>query len=189
MGFQSYQMANDDYAPPYSKSAWFGGTTWSNMLWKDGHAEQSSFYCPSDAYGNANLSSDLKGAHLSYGYAYDGGAIDGVNYCCVGGWHYDTPTKVTKAKAPSSVFVAMDARSCDPAHLAQLRGFYIVARNKKDGTANMGTPHNRHNSYVNMLHLDGHVSSYRTAFDDPLNNGEIGTDLTNPRGWYWNYDK
>jgi len=48
---------------------------------------------------------------------------------------------------------------------------------------NMPMPHARHNQNVNILHLDGHVQSYKANMANPYT--ALGDRSVKPRHWYF----
>jgi len=198
--FNLYQHSNDDYMPCYMRD-WYGvsnGVSWADFLYRGGFIDRQSFVCPTDPFG-ANCLSNTDGLafgsdrHSSYGDPYDN--INSGEYSCIGGWwgpnnnnkDKANPAKATKARYPSACFTLMDSREANRT-LNPVRGFYILEA-KSSNSSGTGVPYNRHNNLVNVAHLDGHVSSYRTEWANPYETSDLGDRTTNPRGWLWNYDK
>lgn len=130
---------------------------WNECLYNNKYAPQNIFSCPS---------MPLKAEWYNYIHY-------GINYRLGSA---STTWRVSKFKKPSKLICLGDSRRCDGtgAINPELQGFWRIDPYEMKANTSYGYPDIRHSRSINILWVDGHVSTENGTPVDPYNSYPFG---------------
>jgi prepilin-type N-terminal cleavage/methylation domain-containing protein/prepilin-type processing-associated H-X9-DG protein len=162
MAFNSYNADNDDFFPHLGGNGYYRNrddARWSEAL-RENYLSNNwmVFNCPS------HVSDRYTNQYVHYGY--------NTNHIA-SSWRINktsTPAKLNYIKKTSDTLLACDSFAWQTIYLVNgnFRGYYYVrdspvAFNNSDAKM----PYPIHNNYVNVVWVDGHVSSVKSSLNNP----------------------
>ncbi len=187
-GSQFYQMDNDDFVPCWNYAASLApldsripGTVlrWHHYMYKIYGVAIPVFYCPATSVTKTPTNGDtFLYNYIGYGYNYS--QVGTSQYALPGGstqLKEDTPAKLIQIKVPSLTITHGDTLALFYSATGNYNyGFYLL--NTWKATSSGNAYGGRHGNSMNLVFVDGHVSSLRVA--DPENPYVILGSSTNP---------
>ena len=191
LAFMNYRNDYNEYMPNYKHNFvpnFTSEVSWATVLVQVNYITYRSFLCPSlnkaaDAVENQGAKGYNINQYCSYGYPSQARCIGRAG---AGQTEADDRAfaNTKRSRFASQLFVTMDGCSQQTALLGQgATGSAFIRATYQE---NMPMPHARHNQNVNILHLDGHVQSYKANMADPY--AALGDRSAKPRHWYFDAD-
>jgi len=191
LAFMNYRNDYREYMPNYKHNFipnFTSEVSWATVLIQVDYITYQSFLCPSlykaaDAVENHGAKGYNITEYCAYGYPSQARCIGRAG---AGQTEADDRAfaNTKRSRFPSQLFVSMDGCRQQTAlngHEATGSAFIRAVYQE-----NQSMPHARHNQNVNILHLDGHVQSYKANIADPY--AALGDRSAKPRHWYFDAD-
>ena len=188
LAFMNYRNDYNEYMPNYKHNylpSFTSEVSWATVLVQVKYLTYKSFLCPSlNKAANAVENQGARGYNInqycSYGYPSQARCIGRAG---AGQTEADDRAfaNTKRSRFASQLFVTMDGCSQQTVLLGQgATGSAFIRATYQE---NMPMPHARHNQNVNILHLDGHVQSYKANMANPYT--ALGDRSVKPRHWYF----